>query len=228
MFPKITKIIFFRISVKMGATNQIYDGTKIRVEKAILHEDFHENDNGILFNDIALVRLVEDIEYSSSVYPICLPFMTDYYRAPVLGTNFTVAGWGETVNDYSSKRLRKVVVPFVTRRACKKLFYQKYETIIPTTNICAGGELGKDSCYGDSGGPLMRKIRNYWVLEGIVSYGDVDECATEMPTVHAYVSKYDEWIQENVRNGWKQEEYSEEESEEDYLVNIMKSILAGN
>lgn len=213
----------------MGVNNQLYGGTTIPVEKAILHEDYHENYNGILFNDIALLRLTEDVEYSSSINTICMPFMTDNYRAPELGTNFTVAGWGETVSYYSSKRLRKVVVPFVSRRACKKLFYRKYETFIPTTNICAGGELGKDSCYGDSGGPLMRKIGDYWVLEGIISYGDTDECATEMPTVHAYVFKYNEWIKDNVRNGWRKEEIIESESDEigDYYnVNSFKNILS--
>ncbi|KAL5282077.1 CLIPB9.2 family protein [Megaselia abdita] len=189
------------ISVKLGVHNQLYNGTRMRVERTILHEDFHENDNGILFNDIALLRLENNIDYSSSIYPICMPFMTDYYQAPELGTNFTVAGWGETQMYYSSKRLRKVIVPFVSRRACKKLFYRKYGTFIPSTNICAGGEEGRDSCYGDSGGPLMRKIRNYWLLEGIISYGDTDQCATEMPTVHAYVSKYKYWIVEHIRNG---------------------------
>lgn len=137
--------------------------------------------------------------------------MMNNYRVPELGTNFTVAGWGETLTYYSSKRLKKVVVPFVSRRVCKKLFYKKYETFIPTTNICAGGELGKDSCYGDSGGPLMRKIRNYWVLEGIISYGDTDECATEMPTVHAYVHKYSDWIKENVQ---RKEQFIMDESDE--------------
>lgn len=213
--------------MKLGVKNQLYGGTRVRVERSILHEDYRENDNGILFNDIALVRLVEDVEYSSSINPICMPFMTDNYRAPELGTNFTVAGWGETLENYSSKRLRKVVVPFVSRRVCKKLFYRKYETHIPTTNICAGGELGKDSCYGDSGGPLMRKIGNYWVLEGIISYGDTDDCATEMPTVHAYVHKYNDWITENVNSGGSKEKLSKDEwLNYSYNVhNSFKSIL---
>lgn len=208
----------------MGVSNQYHEGTRIRVERTIIHEDYHENNSGILFNDIALLRLVEDVEYSASTSPICMPFMTDDYRAPDLGTNFTVAGWGETLTLTSSRRLRKVVVPFVSRRACKKLYYRKYETFIPSTNICAGGELGKDSCYGDSGGPLMRKVSDHWILEGIVSYGDTDECATEMPTVHVYVAKYSDWIKENVRNGWKTESSSEEYDNSIYVENLISNI----
>lgn len=178
----------------------MHDGTRIKVEKAIVHEDFGEGRNGILFNDIALLRLSEDIELSNNIHPICTPFIVNNYTEPALGTNFTVAGWGQTSNVNISRRLRKVDVPFVSMIFCKKMYVTKFDTSISNSNICAGGVIGRDSCYGDSGGPLMRKIDNFWVLEGIISFGGSIHCGSEFPTVHVYLKRYEDWIKFNIKN----------------------------
>jgi hypothetical protein len=61
--------------------------------------------------------------------------------------------------------------------------------------ICAGYEQGrKDSCGGDSGGPLSVKRPNgQWVLAGTVSHGI--KCALpDQPGVYMRTSYYKPWI----------------------------------
>lgn len=46
-------------------------------------------------NDIALVRLAEDVQFSGFIKPICLP-RSAADSGLVAGNNVTVAGWGHT------------------------------------------------------------------------------------------------------------------------------------
>lgn len=69
--------------------------------------------------------------------------------------------------------------------------------------VCAGGEKGKDSCSGDSGGPLQRafSFRNkgprYFAL-GIVSLGSKHCGKFEAAALYTNVSYYMPWIIKNV------------------------------
>ena len=70
--------------------------------------------------------------------------------------------------------------------------------------MCAGGEKGKDSCRGDSGGPLMTIVLDkyripHWVAAGLVSFGP-KACGQEnIPGVYTQVSKYMTWIVDKLR-----------------------------
>ena len=68
--------------------------------------------------------------------------------------------------------------------------------------MCVGGEIGKDSCGGDSGGPLM-KVEvldgppKYYLI-GIVSFGAKHCGESTTPAVYSRVSSYITWILDNV------------------------------
>lgn len=67
------------------------------------------------------------------------------------------------------------------------------------TQLCAGGLRGKDTCSGDSGGPLMKRIKSSYYLYGIVSFGP-SKCGTkDVPGVYTSVVKYIEWIENNLQ-----------------------------
>ena len=56
------------------------------------------------------------------------------------------------------------------------------------------GELGRDSCSGDSGGGLfISDTSDTWHLLGIVSYGTLD-CGNGTPGVYTRVSSFLQWI----------------------------------
>ena len=70
---------------------------------------------------------------------------------------------------------------------------------IGTTQLCAG-EDGKDSCAGDSGGPMLSSELNNgrWAVIGIVSFGARGLCANSLfPGVYTRVDKYLDWIENN-------------------------------
>ena len=78
-----------------------------------------------------------------------------------------------------------------------------YRLPVTKNQVCAGGEDGKGSCQGDSGGGLFirkEKIvdeKRPWYLLGIVSFGK-SSCGAGIPEVYTRVSKYVRWIKEKI------------------------------
>jgi secreted trypsin-like serine protease len=147
-----------------------------------------------------LLRLKTPASLNFYVQPICLPRTEKLRTTNLDGLSLEVAGWGLTENRTKSAIKLKVSVAVVPKATCT--------TIFPTRNIwdkqlCAGGQKGKDSCNGDSGGPLMKEVvdgkQPFWYLAGVVSYGHRN-CGTEnFPGVYTKVSEYFEWILANIQ-----------------------------
>ena len=79
---------------------------------------------------------------------------------------------------------------------------EKYD--VDETHLCAGGELGKDSCSGDSGGGLFSNLNDpfdgketRWEVVGIVSFG-TNLCGNGTPGVYTRVSQYLQWIEDTM------------------------------
>ncbi|KXJ77682.1 hypothetical protein RP20_CCG006922 [Aedes albopictus] len=72
---------------------------------------------------------------------------------------YTVVGWGETELGNKSPNLLEVTVTGRHISMCNEVF-RKHGIALSKTQLCVGGEEGKDSCRGDSGGPLMRRIND--------------------------------------------------------------------
>jgi len=144
----------------------------------ILHEDYDDKGSptfkgaGQPYNDIALIRMDEAVTLFqedpkiSAANPICLPWSEDslaYFLEE--GNLAIVAGWGRVVekdtranqnrvqkNKVNVKHLQQLKVPIADEN--EKCNGRPF-IIDKSTQICAGGEKGKDSCNGDSGGPLI-------------------------------------------------------------------------
>ena len=74
----------------------------------------------------------------------------------------------------------------------------------PKYKICAGGEMGRDSCNGDSGSAMFDSLKNSsngitrrYKLVGIVSYGTA-LCGKGNAAVYAKVVAHLEWILDNL------------------------------
>ncbi|XP_046634944.1 serine proteinase stubble-like isoform X3 [Daphnia pulicaria] len=143
-------------------------------------------------NDIALLKLLTPlVTYQSSTLPICLPDKDMEFD----GDQSFVSGWGRLGEKSPiSTRLQYVGVPIINNTECQKI-YQSIHKKIDRQSICAGYPEGlKDSCEGDSGGPMMVYKRGRWVLAGIISWG-VGCARPNQPGVSTRVTEFLDWIQ---------------------------------
>ena len=131
-------------------------------------------------------------------------------KSPFSGETATVIGWGYTnekeKGGQRSEMLLKVDVPIISNQLCQVWFNEesnKQESeiiVISDGRICAGTELGgKDSCLGDSGGPLMIKQDGRYVLVGVVSTG-IGCGRPKLPGLYTRVHTYLDWITENLES----------------------------
>jgi trypsin len=105
------------------------------------------------------------------------------------------AGWGAIGwRQPGSPELLEVDVPVVSQEECKVAYSDLHEP----SAICAGYPEGlKDSCNGDSGGPLFAYENQVFTLVGVVSYGE--ECAKPgFPGVYARITSVLDFIKENM------------------------------
>lgn len=96
----------------------------------------------------------------------------------------------------SSPVLQWVPVTVVPSAACARTFAERTGTQLGPGQICAGSEKGRDSCEGDSGGPLMRgedEFQRYYLL-GVVSFGPRRCGSEDLPGVYTEIPYYLDWI----------------------------------
>ncbi|NXU48329.1 GRAA protein, partial [Turnix velox] len=162
-----------------------------RIEKKIPHPHYCSSSKE---NDIMLIKLHKKAKINKAVQIIDLPTSDDDLKP---GTTCTVAGWGQTHNEKnsSSDTLREVNVTIISRQICNDKY--KKSAVITDNMICAGNKKGgKDSCNGDSGGPL--RCNN--VMRGITSFGMKNRCgAADYPGVYTLLTKqYLQWIRNTI------------------------------
>jgi len=180
------------------------------VEEIVFHQDYGVPQ--VFRNDIALLRLSRPANFSDFVQPICLPFDHDenenYLETTAdqnLQKDVFVAGWGAT-NERGrdpADALQKLNVPLFPGDKCVDVYKSRGGILDPQSQMCAGGEAGKDSCVGDSGSALMREEKvefsrlRRWRLLAVVSFGP-RKCGTSgVPGVYTRMRHYLDWILEN-------------------------------
>lgn len=148
----------------------IYDlsnfaGPRIPVKSIHIHPQYNSTQ---LTKDIALIELSQP----SSQPKIRLFSGNSFEGAPVslLGRMLTAIGWGlaDGATDwYWPEKLRQVDLPVLDDSYCNNIY--PYPLI--ASQLCAGWYVNKDTCSGDSGGPVVTRIDGNWVHAGLVSYG---------------------------------------------------------
>jgi hypothetical protein len=162
----------------------VNEGTEqtLTVNTILIHPSF----NGTTFNnDIALLRLATPATLNARVR------VAELGTVPASG-NLRVIGWGRTVEGgATSDVLMKVDVPRVSATNCSAA----YPGRITLSMFCAGSpataSVIKDSCNGDSGGPIFLPTSRQVV--GIVSWGT--GCARPgLYGVYTNISLFRSWI----------------------------------
>jgi len=177
----------------------IYTGLKkekkvSKVKTIIIHENWKRDK---YHNDIALLELEESI---INIEPLALNSST---YTNFLPNNAMVIGWGYTNNkELLPDVLQQVRLPLVDETTCLDASASN-NIKITDKHICAGIYIGgKDSCKGDSGGPLFVQYGNKWVQIGIVSASTSNTCATQGHYgVYTRLSEYNDFIKQYVTDG---------------------------
>ncbi len=136
------------------------------------------------YGDLALLHLTT----VQSNTPVTLPYS---YASSYLSTGISmrIYGWGET-----SAGVTQTDATAVTTLQTATLTYQGFDSNYPGF-IFASDDLS-DTCFGDSGGPLMYGGIQY----GITSIGFSSTCGTGVAGGYTDVSRYSSWIDSTI--GW--------------------------
>ncbi|XP_025414015.1 trypsin-like [Sipha flava] len=147
------------------------DEFDVGVDRVVVHPEYNPN---TIDNDMALLKLrSSDTETNGGYHPqpACLP-VSDFHQTKRKPALCVVLGWGKvrSQHSYGSHVLREARVPIVGRRTCRAA-YRRY--LITENMMCAGYRDGRsDTCAGDSGGPLLCRMRGRWTVVGVTSFGD--------------------------------------------------------
>jgi len=188
----------------------------VSVASYVKHPQFRRLLSGVLVNDVALVKLEQPVrlasEGKSNISPICLPIPGTSQGSPVdIGepgsgledAKGVVVGWGRTYNAtdrlvggnrlvVESATQKKLKIPFISNARCRQ---DVHRDVRASSHLCGGGVVGKDSCNGDSGGPLIYRSNSnspFWLV-GTVSFG-TRICGVGTPAVFTRITSYVDWI----------------------------------
>ncbi|KAK3554434.1 hypothetical protein QTP70_023036 [Hemibagrus guttatus] len=147
------------------------------------HPDFNTDNYD---NDIALVKLSQPVTETDAVKP--LEFQRAGGSDPNTDATVETAGWGSLDNlGNRADKLHEVTVAIIKRQICGRS--NSYGDSFTTNMLCAGKQR-KDTCDGDSGGPLLYN----GIAVGITSNGGRRCGSTRKPGLYTIISHYNDWI----------------------------------
>nr|XP_039261147.1 A disintegrin and metalloproteinase with thrombospondin motifs gon-1-like isoform X2 [Styela clava] len=191
--------------ITLGTINRIrIDNRGVSFTRASIvhvHEDFDKME---YLNDISLMKLPTPVNtgWRHHIEPIFLPKSN---KTMLAGKSCVVTGWGATAKNGSIESipdvLQEVDVNIFTDEACKKMHHTPgLDGSYTESHFCAGHLEGKkDTCYGDSGGPLMCEKNGEYIVHGITSSGPAECGKKNKPGIYTRVSDFITWIGRTIR-----------------------------
>ncbi|OXU31175.1 hypothetical protein TSAR_009417 [Trichomalopsis sarcophagae] len=162
------------------------------IKKVYIHPKY--NHSGFE-NDVALLELDEEVEFTDAIQPICLPIQSRRInRKNFVGESAFVAGWGALEFDGTqSDGLREAELRVIGNDKCQK----DLRLMNITSNVICAGNEKQSPCQGDSGGPLMYRDGSIYYLIGIVSNGY--RCGSEnTPSIFMRTTSFTDYILANM------------------------------
>ncbi|XP_030677025.1 kallikrein-4 isoform X1 [Nomascus leucogenys] len=156
----------------------------VEASHSVQHPEYNRP---LLANDLMLIKLDESVSESDTIRNISIAS-----QCPTAGNSCLVSGWGLLANGRMPTVLQCVNVSVVSEELCSELYDPLYH---PSMFCAGGGQDQKDSCNGDSGGPLI--CNGY--LQGLVSFGKAPCGQVGVPGVYTNLCKFTEWIEKTVQ-----------------------------
>ncbi|XP_065208553.1 chymotrypsin-like elastase family member 1 [Planococcus citri] len=188
-----------QIHIKLGSLNKNNDetGRWYGVDHIYDHPYFKDTDRSkkVWPHDIALIELSETVHFSRNIRPICLNtnYEINMYNSAI------AAGWGLTEHGWTN--FLKMVELQLKESHCDRSYQEdfEYSDIAKSYAICAA-EDQKNTCGGDSGGPLHVLMNdtcpNMYEQIGVAA-NSVGECSLDCTyswAIFTKVSLYIPWI----------------------------------
>lgn len=188
------------IHVVLGATNlnEVGGIQRIEVAEIILAPGYNDV---TLDSDFALLRLKEPAQ--TPFTPIAV---VDDASLANPGVFSTVTGWGDTTNGEGEfpAQLQEVQLPIVDLAAANAI--PEYGGTLSANMLPAGyAQGGKDSCSGDSGGPLLvpSPVSPGWAQAGVVSFG-IECAAPGIYGVYTRIGNFRHFVTGHIRPNYAQ------------------------
>ncbi|SCL34665.1 snapalysin [Micromonospora nigra] len=164
-------------SVRVGSVNRTSGGTVVRVIRAVNNPTI----------DVKLMQLASSVSYAPASIPT---------TSGAVGTATRIIGWGQTCAPRGCGSAPTVAheldTSIVSDTRCLGI-NGRYEICTNNTNGNSG------ACYGDSGGPQVRRINGVWHLIGATSRAGNNNstCATG-PSIYGDLPSIRTWINSQV------------------------------
>ena len=167
----------------------------IEIKEHYIHADFNP---GTLDNDIALIELIDAIDLAAcQAHNNCglIDIIDGNAEGTVIpeGTAVWISGWGNTQRTGEAVYSQVLQSAQINTVDCLR---GSYTSASITANMICAESSGKDTCAGDSGGPMvaLNNLGTGHVLVGLTSWGP-GVCATpNEPGVYTRLANYGEWI----------------------------------
>ncbi|XP_074525155.1 transmembrane protease serine 9 [Halichoeres trimaculatus] len=158
----------------------------IPIQRIIIHPAFNGTN---MDHDVALLELTVPAPMSYTIQSVCLPSPVHHFFK---NSECYITGWGSMREGGSlTNLLQKAAVSIIEQTDCQL----SYGAVLTPSMMCAGHmEGGRDTCLGDSGGPLTcRQPSGQWFIAGVTSWGH--GCGrTGYPGVYTQVTSVRKWI----------------------------------
>ncbi len=164
-------------------------GTAASVDRILMHPEY----NGESYDqDLALLHLSSAV----AIEPLA-PIGYSAMASLPSGISLTVMGWGatrDTIPYNYPQILQQVAIPLISDVSCSAAYAGGISGNMFCAGVLAGG---KDSCYGDSGGPLILGNSSSTAQQvGIVSWGNGCGLAN-FPGVYTRLANYSAWLSQH-------------------------------
>lgn len=158
--------------VRIGSNNRTSGGTVARVSRRVAHPS----------GDIALLQLTTSV----SQQPVVLASSSG-----AVGTQTRIIGWGQTCANPgcgpAPVTLQELDTSIVNDNLCSG--------IAASTEICTNNPgTSAGACYGDSGGPEIKRVNGAWQLIGATSRSGGGSVCARRPSIYVDVPAFRSWI----------------------------------
>ena len=160
-------------TVRVGSKDSTSGGTVATVRRSVNHPSI----------DVKLLQLATSVTQAPAPIPTS--------SGPV-GTQTRIIGWGLTCATRGCAPnptiAHELDTSIVDDSKCTNSINGPYE-------ICTANPGNKGACYGDSGGPQVKKVNNAWVLIGVTSRsGNGDSTCGTAPSIYGDLPAIRTWI----------------------------------